>query len=164
MAVILGLLCLIAPAAASALFSLAVAGNNLAWGTPVFARLVWGNARFRPGAFYTGRYSKAIGWFCIVFLVYGIFLSMFPSSGPNPDPQSMNYTVVINMAVWGGASLYYVVDARKWFKGPKMTLGEGEGGAVGEITVADMAEIAGVSVPAPSADEDTPSSDKEKSG
>ncbi|KAL1901055.1 GABA-specific high-affinity permease [Sporothrix stenoceras] len=159
-AVILGLLCLIAPAAASALFSLAVAGNNLAWGTPVFARIVWGNARFQPGAFYTGRYSKAIGWFCIVFLLYGIVLSMFPSSGPNPDPQSMNYTVVINMAVWGGASLYYLVDARKWFKGPKMTLGDGEeGGVIGEIT-----EIAGVGVPTASADsEDTPT-DKEKSG
>ena len=34
LAAVLGLLCLIAPAAASALFSLAVAGNNLAWGTP----------------------------------------------------------------------------------------------------------------------------------
>lgn len=31
LAAVLGLLCLIAPAAASALFSLAVAGNNLAW-------------------------------------------------------------------------------------------------------------------------------------
>jgi amino acid transporter len=35
LAAILGLLCLIAPAAAQALFSLAVAGNNVAWGTPI---------------------------------------------------------------------------------------------------------------------------------
>jgi amino acid transporter len=41
LAAVLGLLCLIAPAAAAALFSLAVAGNNLAWGVPIFARLVW---------------------------------------------------------------------------------------------------------------------------
>lgn len=34
----------------------------------------------------------------------------------------MNYTVVINCSVWGGALLYYFVDARKWFKGPKITL------------------------------------------
>jgi hypothetical protein len=34
----------------------------------------------------------------------------------------MNYTVVINMAVWGGCLIYYFVDARKWFKGPKVTL------------------------------------------
>lgn len=34
----------------------------------------------------------------------------------------MNYTVVINMAVWVGAILYYFVDARKWFSGPKITI------------------------------------------
>ena len=34
----------------------------------------------------------------------------------------MNYTVVINMSVWGGSLLYYFIDARKWFKGPKITL------------------------------------------
>ena len=47
---------------------------------------------------------------------------MFPVGGPNPTPQTMNYTVVINMTVWGGSLLYYYVDARKWFKGPKITL------------------------------------------
>ena len=160
MAVILGLLCLIAPAAASALFSLAVAGNNLAWGTPVFARIVWGNARFRPGAFYTGRFSKAIAIACCVFLFYGIVLSMFPSGGPNPDPQSMNYTVVINMAVWGGASLYYALDAHKWFNGPKMTLEDGQGVMPGEIIMGETEPGAEEEEAAAAA----AASEKEKSG
>ncbi|KAK3063673.1 hypothetical protein LTS18_013650 [Coniosporium uncinatum] len=47
---------------------------------------------------------------------------MFPVGGPNPTPASMNYTVVINSAVWGGSLLYYYLDAYKWFKGPKITL------------------------------------------
>lgn len=34
----------------------------------------------------------------------------------------MNYTVVINMAVWIGALAYYYIDARKWFTGPKITV------------------------------------------
>jgi len=34
----------------------------------------------------------------------------------------MNYTVVINCAVWFGALGYYYVNARKWFTGPKVTL------------------------------------------
>lgn len=50
---------------------------------------------------------------------------MMPSGGPNPTPETMNYTVVVNCAVWGGSLLYYYIDARKWFTGPKMTL-EGE--------------------------------------
>lgn len=120
---ILGLLSLIAPAAAQALFSLAVAGNNLAWGIPIFARVVWGQRKFKPGPFYTGnKLSIPIAWTAIAFLVFGIVLCMFPVGGPNPTPQTMNYTVVINMAVWGGALAYYYIDARKWFTGPKITI------------------------------------------
>jgi amino acid transporter len=91
-AAVLGLLCLSAPAAAAALFSLAVAGNNLAWGLPIFARLTWGERKFKPGPFYTGRASKPLGWAAIIFLVFGIFLCMFPVGGPNPTAQTMNYT------------------------------------------------------------------------
>lgn len=123
LAAVLGLLCLIAPAAAAALFSLAVAGNNLAWGLPIFCRVIWGQHKFVPGPFYTGdRFSEPIAWVAIIFLIFGIILAMFPDGGPNPTPQSMNYTVVINMAVWGGAMLYYFIDARKWFTGPKITI------------------------------------------
>lgn len=123
LAAILGLLSLIAPAAAQALFSLAVAGNNLAWGIPIFARVVWGQKKFKPGPFYTGdRYSVLIAWVAITFLVFGTLLSMFPVDGPDPNPQNMNYTVVINSAVWFGALAYYYIDARKWFTGPKITV------------------------------------------
>ncbi len=34
----------------------------------------------------------------------------------------MNYTVVINCAVWIGALAYYFIDAHKWFTGPKITI------------------------------------------
>ena len=122
LAAILGLLCLIAPAAAAALFSLAVAGNNLAWGTPILCRLVWGQKKFVPGPIYTGKASIPIAWAAILFLIFGILLSMFPVGGPNPDAESMNYTCVINSAVWGGALLYYYIDARKWFRGPQITI------------------------------------------
>ncbi|KAF6232908.1 hypothetical protein HO173_008871 [Letharia columbiana] len=123
LAAILGLLSLIAPAAAQALFSLAVAGNNLAWGIPIFARVVWGQKKFKPGPFYTGdRFSIPIAWGAITFLVFGTLLSMFPVEGPDPTPQNMNYTVVINSAVWFGALAYYYIDARKWFTGPKITI------------------------------------------
>lgn len=85
LAAILGLLSLIAPAAAQALFSLAVAGNNLAWGIPIFARVVWGQKKFKPGPFYTGdSFSVPIAWVAITFLVFGTLLSMFPVDGPDP--------------------------------------------------------------------------------
>jgi amino acid transporter len=133
LAAILGLLCLIAPAAASALFSLAVAGNNVAWGTPILCRIVWGQKKFVPGPFYTGdRFSIPIAWFAVIFLVFGIFLAMFPVGGPNPTPETMNYTVVINCFVWGGALGYYFLDARKWFTGPKITVESAPVGMLGQ--------------------------------
>jgi hypothetical protein len=122
LAALLGLLCLIAPAAAAALFSLAVAGNNLAYGTPIFCRLVWGQKKFSPGPIYTGKASVPLGWAAVTFLTFGILLAMFPVGGPNPTADTMNYTCVINPAVWGGALLYYAIDARKWFRGPQITI------------------------------------------
>lgn len=100
---ILGLLCLIAPASALALFSLAVAGNNLAWGLPIFCRVVWGQKKFKPGPFYTGRFSTPIAWIAIIFLVFSTTLVMFPAEGPDPAAAEMNYSIVICAAVWLGA-------------------------------------------------------------
>ncbi len=88
-AAILGLLSLIAPAAAQALFSLAIAGNNLAWLIPIMARVVWGQKKFKPGPFYTGdMMSVPIAWTAVIFLVFGILLSMFPVGGPDPTRKS----------------------------------------------------------------------------
>ena len=109
---VLGLLSLIDAAAAAALFSLAIAGNNAAWGIPIFCRLVWGSQKFHPGPFYTGKLSKPIGWTAIVFLVFGIILCMVPAGGSNPTAQTMNYTVVVSVTVWGGSLLYYF-----WMRG-----------------------------------------------
>jgi amino acid transporter len=122
LAAVLGLLCLIAPAAAAALFSLAVAGNNLAWGTPILCRVVWGQKKFSPGPIYTGWASVPLAYTAVLFLIFGILLGMFPVGGPNPTSETMNYTCVINSAVWGGALAYYYIDARKWFRGPQITI------------------------------------------
>ncbi len=107
---------------------------------PLFARLAWGRGKFRPGAFYTGRFSVPIEIAALVYLCFGIVLSMFPSGGPDPSPESMNYTVVINTAVWGGCTLYYFVSARRWFTGPKTTLGEIET-LTGELPEAQRQEL-----------------------
>jgi len=103
LAAILGLLCLIAPAAAQALFSLAVSGNNLAWGVPIFARVVWGQRKFKPGPFYTGkRFSTAIAWAAVGFLIFGMFLSFFPLVGPNPTRK---YSLTLCLHLRDRASL-----------------------------------------------------------
>lgn len=86
--VLIGLLSLIDAAAANALFSLAVAANDLSWLTPILARLVWGGDRFVPGEFYTGKYlSKPIAWVAVIYMIFAIILCMFPTEGPNPTRE-----------------------------------------------------------------------------
>ncbi|KAJ5378068.1 uncharacterized protein N7496_005477 [Penicillium cataractarum] len=133
---ILGLLCLINNAATNALFSLFVASNYLSWGMPIFCRVVWGEDRFQPGEFYTGRFSKPIAYIAVVYLLFGVVLSMFPTAGPNPDPPDMNYTVVINGFVWIGCMAYYFLFAKNWFTGPRMTVDE-NGSMESETTIAN---------------------------
>lgn len=89
--ILLGLLCLINDAASSALFSLSVAGNDLAWMFPILARLIWGQNKFRPGEFYTGRFSKIIAWTSVAWLCFVIVLSMFPTTGPNPSREYLSF-------------------------------------------------------------------------
>ncbi|EJT74723.1 hypothetical protein GGTG_08561 [Gaeumannomyces tritici R3-111a-1] len=132
-ALLMGLLCLIAPAAAAAaaaLFSLGVAGQYVAFGVPIAARAAGGGGgdKFRSGAFYTGRrLSRPIAAVAAAFCAIVIVLCMFPQAGPAPAPEGMNYTVVVGGAVWLGVSLYYAASARKWYRGPRATLRVVEG-------------------------------------
>jgi amino acid transporter len=76
LAAVMGLLCLIATAAANALFSLLIIGNNMAYIVPILCRAVWGRDKFVPGRFYTGKASLPIAWFAIFFLLFGLVGNM----------------------------------------------------------------------------------------
>ncbi len=119
--IIMGLLCLIGSTAANALFSLYVAGNYFAWGMPIFCRMVWARDTFVPGPFFTGKFSPFINWVTIFYIIFVIFLAMFPSN-KSVDKETMNYTVVINVGVWILSMCYYAIYARKHYNGPRKTI------------------------------------------
>lgn len=120
---VMGLLSLINSVAANALFSLTLASNSLAWLLPIASRAFYKPEGFKPGPFYIGGItSRCISIFASFFLFFVIFvLAVWPVQGPNPHPDEMNYTVVINGFVWIGCLAYYFLSARKWFEGPKST-------------------------------------------
>lgn len=122
LAIVLGLLCLIGPTAANALFSLYIAGNYFAWGAPIFFRLTSGRHKFRPGPFYTGDFwSPIISWTAVAFIVFVIVMVMFPAN-PSPQSSTMNYTVVITPGVWILSLAYYFVYAKNVYHGPCKTV------------------------------------------
>ncbi|CAK7891892.1 GABA-specific permease [[Candida] anglica] len=122
LAIILGLLCLIGPTAANALFSLYIAGNYFAWGSPIFFRLTSGKSKFKPGPFYMGDFwSPVISWTAVAFICFVIVMVMFPAN-PNPQSTTMNYTCVITPGVWILSLIYYFVYAHKHYHGPQKTV------------------------------------------
>jgi len=50
--------------------------------------------------------------------------------------DSMNYTIVLNGFVWLASATYYILFARKWYTGPKMTV-EAHGGSPGSASGED---------------------------
>ncbi|SCV00062.1 LAMI_0G02652g1_1 [Lachancea mirantina] len=124
---VLGLLCLIDNAAASALFSLAVAGNYLAWSTPSVLRLTFGKDIFRPGPFYLGKFwSPIVNWVSILFQYFIIILVMFPATQHGVEKDTMNYACVIGPGIWILALVYYLAYKKKYFHGPKSNLTDQE--------------------------------------
>ncbi|AOW03381.1 amino acid/polyamine transporter I [Yarrowia lipolytica] len=123
LALAIGCLCMIDAAAAAALFSLSAGGNALAWGVPIFLKLVWGRKKFVPGPFYMGDFlSVAVAAFACFYLTFTIALLQFPQTTSHPTKETMNYTCIILAAVWGGCLSYYYLFAHKWYQGPKTTL------------------------------------------
>nr|UJH94610.1 Uga4.2 [Starmerella bombicola] len=141
-------LVLINGTAALALFSLAASSNNLAFGLPVFCKLlrtlrgeidIW-----KPGPFFLGtKLSTANN---IVTVIWSIFtvcvLTMLPTT-KHPDKNTMNYTVCVNVPIWLLALLYFYTLKRD-FNGPKLEVPIQQGievGSDGELDFGAQAKI-----------------------
>lgn len=56
-------------------------------------------------------------------LLWQLFSESFTNLEVRVAPD-MNYTIVINGAVWIGCMAYYFLFAKHWFTGPRMTVDE----------------------------------------
>jgi len=106
--------------ALSSLAGASVIGLYTSYVTPIFLRITSGRNRLVPGPFSLGKWYLPIGAIACSWVAFIVILLLFlPESGPTAD--SMNYAVVIIMAVFIFASISWIVSARKWFKGPVTT-------------------------------------------
>jgi hypothetical protein len=60
-----------------------------------------------------------IGWTAVTWVVIIFFLFMLPQFGPI-GWSTFNYAPIAVGAVIGYAGIYWLVSARKWFKGPRV--------------------------------------------
>ena len=117
-ALILGLPYLWNTAAYGAVTSIATIGLYIAYVTPTLLRLRQGS-NFKRGPWHLGKWSYAIGWTAVVWVVFIAILFMLPQFGPITR-STFNYAVVAVVVVIGYAGIYWLLSARKWFTGPRV--------------------------------------------
>jgi len=120
---LLGLLAFAGSSAVSAIFSLGVAGQNLAYSIPITARFAFQN-NFKPGPFYLGRFGLPVAIIAVTWMAFTTIVFLFPST-PQTTPAEMNYTIVVLGGVLALALAYYYCPKYGgvyWFNGPTNTL------------------------------------------
>jgi amino acid transporter len=106
-----------------ALFSVGAIAAEIAFCLPIFIRVFFVGDRFRPGPWNLGKFSIPIGVVASAFVALMIPILNFPSvRGSNLTPEDMNWTVVVFFGPMFLVMIWWLVSARKWFKGPKINV------------------------------------------
>jgi len=99
--------------------SIAVVGLYTAYALPILLRRM--RSDFRPGPWNLGSWSALVGWAAILWVGFISILFVLPTVYP-VTAANFNYTIVALSVVIGGAALWWVLGARRWFVGPQSTL------------------------------------------
>jgi amino acid transporter len=110
-------------ASIGAIFSVGALAAFVAFTIPITIRTFFVGSRFRRGPWHLGKFSYPIGIASTSFTLLMIPILCLPSvTGSDLTPSLMNWTCL----VWGGPMLmvliWWVVDAHKWFTGPKVNV------------------------------------------
>jgi hypothetical protein len=106
-----------------AVVSIAVIGLYIAYVIPIFLRQF--STDFNTGPWHLGAWSRPIGWIAVVWVVFISVLFMLPTSTPI-TLQGFNYTPVVVLGVFLIVTIWWLVSARHWFKGPIIQGSEAE--------------------------------------
>jgi amino acid transporter len=108
----------------AAVTSIATIGLYIAYAIPIYLRLRMGD-RFEPGEWSLGRWYKLVGWTAVIWVAFISVLFILPTNpGGVPWHTGKFAWTLFNYApiAVGGTillvGLWWVLSARKWFKGP----------------------------------------------
>jgi amino acid permease (GABA permease) len=107
-----------------AVISISVIGLYIAYIIPTLLRRLAGDA-FTPGPWNLGRWSSLVGWIGIIWVGIITVLFVLPTASPI-TLHNFNYTIVAVGVVFLYAGAYWLISARKWFKGPRAQGDEAE--------------------------------------
>lgn len=109
--------------AIDAIFSVGAIGSFISFTIPILLRITYARKTFRPGPWNLGKFSVVSGTIGVAFVVMMIPFLNFPSvTGADLTPDMMNWTVLVYFGPMFMLISWFLIDARKWFKGPKSNL------------------------------------------
>src|SRR5438034_3965149 len=134
-----------------AVTSIAVIGLYIAYAIPIFLRQF--ATDFKTGPWHLGAWSRPIGWIAVIWVAFISVLFMLPTFNPaslaaGVSPfATFNYTPVVVLGVIVLVTVWWLVSACNWFKGPVVQGTEAELKAieesVGETVHAEVEGAAG---------------------
>lgn len=101
----------------TAITSICTIGWVGGYAVPIFARMVMEEKNFKPGPFYLGKASRPICLIAFLWICYTCSVFLLPTLYPITW-DTFNYAPVALGVGLGMIMLWWVFDARRWFKGP----------------------------------------------
>lgn len=99
-----------------AITSLATIGLYIAYGLPILLRRIHPE-NFERGPWHLGRWSAPVGWVAVIWIAFITVLFCLPETTPI-TLATFNYAPIAVGAVLLFSGGWWVLSARKWFKGP----------------------------------------------
>jgi len=98
-----------------AVTSIATIGLYIAYALPIFLRQF--SSDFKVGPWHLGAWSRPIGWIAVIWVIAISVLFMLPTATPITI-TNFNYAPVALVGLFVIITIWWVVSARHWFKGP----------------------------------------------
>lgn len=117
--ILMCLLVLAGSVAIGALFSIGAIAQFVAFIIPIFIRVFFVGNRFRKGPWNLGRYGTVIGGFGVSFVALMVPILCLPSvTKGDLTPDLMNWTCLVYGGPMLAVTIWWFVDAHRWFTGP----------------------------------------------
>lgn len=111
--------------AIGAIFSVGGIASVISFGMPTLLKLTYARNTFKPGPWNLGRMSDPIGVVAVAFVIMMIPFLLFPTvKGANLTLADMNWTVVVYFGTILIVTVWFIVDAHKWYTGPRPNVDE----------------------------------------
>lgn len=111
--------------AIGAIFSVGGISSFISFTMPTLLKITYAHKLFRPGPWNLGRLSRPIGFLSVAFVAMMVPFLCFPDyKGKNLTPKTMNWTVVVYFGPMLIFIVWWIVDAHKWYVGPRPNIDE----------------------------------------